>query len=56
VAQELVVLRLSTESLAGVVILTIYPLTLFSSIANVLMAACILSKLVAFQTKSTENP
>lgn len=29
-----------------------YPLTLFSSTANVFMASCILSKLVDFQTKS----
>jgi hypothetical protein len=47
---------MSTTNLADCVVLTIYPLTLFSSIANVLMAACILSKLVAFQTKSTEKP
>ncbi len=33
-----------------------YPLTLFSSIANCFRAACIRSKLVAFQTKSTEKP
>ena len=33
-----------------------YPLTLFSSIAKVFIAACILSKLVAFHTKSTEKP
>jgi hypothetical protein len=35
--------------------LTIYPLTLFSSTANVFMASCILSKLVDFQTKSAEK-
>jgi hypothetical protein len=32
--------------------LTMYPLTLFSSIANVFIANCIRSKLVDFQTKS----
>ncbi|ORY31279.1 hypothetical protein BCR39DRAFT_96942 [Naematelia encephala] len=37
-------------------LLTMYPLTLFSSIANVFIAACMRSKLVAFHTKSTENP
>lgn len=33
-----------------------YPLTLFSSTANVFMASCILSKLVDFQTKSAAKP
>lgn len=36
--------------------LTMYPLTLFSSTANVFIASCILSKLVDFHTKSAVYP
>ena len=45
-----------TRRLRGQNELTMYPLTLFSSTANVFIASCILSKLVDFHTKSAVYP
>lgn len=53
-AEELAVLKrtVNTNLEEWRNVLTMYPLTLFSSTANVFIASCILSKLVDFHTKS----